>query len=85
MDGEGPAPFAFVLCACWGGAVSHTPAPSILFPFFLSFLFCYLKGVIREFEEYPIFSNFPLDGVARSLSGIREGLMFYSDDLGGPV
>lgn len=35
-----------------------------------------LKRIIRKLEEYPIFSNFPLDGVVRSQSGV------YFDDFG---
>lgn len=58
------------------GAVSYTSIPPILF--FLSrrglslLSLCYLAGVIKELEEYHIFSNAPLDGAAGSQSSISK-------------
>ena len=70
------------------GAVSYTLIPPILF--FLSrrglSLRCYLAAVVRELEEYPIFSDFPLDGVAGSQSGLRgKGFLVCSDDPREPA
>lgn len=71
MGGEGEAPFA-LCCTLVGGNFSHPCS----FHTEQRGLFLLLKRIIRKPEEYSIFSNFPLDRVVRSQSGV------YFDNFG---
>lgn len=84
--GEGWVPYALCLILVGGGQFL---VPLFLPLFFLNggisaSFFYYLEGVMRELEEYPIFSSSCLElEVARSYSGFFEqGLMFCADDPG---
>lgn len=85
MGGEGRVPYALCPMLVGGGSFLYPSSSHTVLSKWgraLCFLFCYLEGVIRELEEYPIFSNSCLElEVVRSWSGVfEEGLMFRADD-----
>lgn len=51
----------------WGGSFSY---PCSFHTEQRGLVFLLLKRIIRKLEEYSVFSNFLLDGIARSQSGV---------------